>query len=711
MYLMIDNYDSFVYNLKAYFQELGREILVKRCDEITLEEIRQMQPDGIVLSPGPKRPWDAQLCMEIVERFQGKIPILGVCLGHQVLGHSCGATVQKGVRPMHGKVTEIYHKGTGLFAGLPERFQVTRYHSLIVKKDSIPQEYQVDALAEDGAVMGISHKTLPLYGVQFHPEAVLTEYGHELLENFCRLTEAWQKHQLKGERSREQKNLKLEKQKTIWKNRTDGEGKQPGSMSRIVKKLEEYIPAAELFRYFQKEADCVFLDSSLVNQLGRYSIIGRCPYEKLVKDGDRFTVNGVPEKECSFEEYMKAYLEQHIDQNETGLPIVSGAIGYFSYDYGREQQKVVSGEPDIVSIPEAAVTFYDSFIIEDCQKKEIYLVTNGMTKDAKGLLQETEEICAQISKKLKCEDSGEKGKDGVPAAAQEICGEKEISEFTDENPVREKKEITITPNFEKEEYKQAVADMIQYIIEGDIYIANMTQQLTIESSKDPLDVFYDLRRDNPSPFGGYLNYGDYQIVCASPERFLKMKEHKVNTRPIKGTRKRGETPEEDRMMREELQNSGKDQSELLMIVDLERNDLNRVCVPGSVKVTELFTVEEYATVFHLVSDIEGQLQEGKNVMDLLESAFPGGSITGAPKYRAMEIIDELEHGRRNLYTGSIGYLTLDGACDFNIVIRTALHKNGRYYLGVGGGITAESDLEFEYDETLQKAKAVLEALQ
>ena len=145
-------------------------------------------------------------------------------------------------------------------------------------------------------------------------------------------------------------------------------------------------------------------------------------------------------------------------------------------------------------------------------------------------------------------------------------------------------------------------------------------------------------------------------------------------------------------------------SELLMIVDLERNDLNRVCHPGSVKVTQLFTVEEYATVFHLVSDIEGNLEEGKTVMDLLEAAFPGGSITGAPKYRAMEIIDELGNNKRNLYTGSIGYLTLDGDCDFNIVIRTALHKNGMYYLGVGGGITAESDLEFEYEETLQRAQ-------
>ena len=189
MYLMIDNYDSFVYNLKAYCQELGRDILVRRSDEITLADIQAMQPQGIILSPGPKRPWDAQLCVDTVKRFGGKIPLLGVCLGHQVLGHCAGATVEKGVRPMHGKVTRVHHNGTGLFAGLPREFDVTRYHSLVVRQETLPEDYQVDCVAEDGAVMGLSHRTLPLFGVQFHPEAVLTQYGHELLENFCRLAE------------------------------------------------------------------------------------------------------------------------------------------------------------------------------------------------------------------------------------------------------------------------------------------------------------------------------------------------------------------------------------------------------------------------------------------------------------------------------------------------------------------------------------------
>ena len=397
-----------------------------------------------------------------------------------------------------------------------------------------------------------------------------------------------------------------------------------------------------------------------------------------MKDGEKFFINEKEETGITFEDYLRNYLRDHVDQNESELPLVSGAVGYFSYDYGRKLQGVPSGEKDLVEIPDAVLTFYDVYLIEDCHQKETYLVANGITVDASEKIREMEQKIWQRTER--------KEEQRVPH------------------------NIIVTPNFEKEEYKKTVDDMIHYIIEGDIYITNMTQQLTIESDKAPLDVFYDLRKNNPSPFGGYMDHGDFQIVCASPERFLKMKKGHVNTRPIKGTRKRGATLEEDLLMRTELENSEKDKSELLMIVDLERNDLNRVCKPGSVKVTELFTVEEYATVFHLVSDIEGALEEGKNFVDLLEAAFPGGSITGAPKYRAMEIIDELEHGKRNLYTGSIGYLTLDGDCDFNIVIRTALHKDGKYFLGAGGGITAESDLEFEYEETLQKAKAILEAL-
>ena len=467
---------------------------------------------------------------------------------------------------------------------------------------------------------------------------------------------------------------------------------------RIIKELTPYIPAVEIFRIYEREPGAAFLDSSLVNELGHYSVIGRCPYLKLVKDGKTFTINGKLETETTFEDYMREYLNTHEDKNDSRLPLVSGAVGYFSYDYGRKQMGVPSGEKDLVTIPEAVLTFYDCFVVEDCQEKRTYLVSNGISGNA----------AAQIGAMEKAIlESAEAGKPEEP----EIGEKKKFGNgMITENSHREKFKIQVHPNFEKEEYKQAVDRMIQYIIEGDIYIANMTQQLTIESEKQPLDVFYDLRKNNPSPFGGYLDFGDYQIVCASPERFLKMKDRHVNTRPIKGTRKRGATPEEDEMLRQELADSGKDKSELLMIVDLERNDLNRVCTPGSVKVTELFTVEAYATVFHLVSDIEGTLEDGKNVMDLLEATFPGGSITGAPKYRAMEIIDELETVRRGLYGGATGYVDFSGDMDFCITIRTMIKKADKVYIQAGAGIVADSNPESEYNECCNKARALAKVL-
>lgn len=451
---------------------------------------------------------------------------------------------------------------------------------------------------------------------------------------------------------------------------------------RLIREFEHYPAAEQIFRLVYNRKDAVFLDSSLKNHLGRYSVIGLDPYMKLIK-GKEFTVNGQVCEEC-FETFVKNYLKEHKEENSTGLPLISGAIGYFTYDYGREKEGVISRHKKEADIPDCVIIFYDSFIIEDHEKKRLYLVANGHGQDCRGGMEALEKLLKEAEKQKPAE------------FLREGKGPSERAE--------------VTANFTKTEYMNAVDQMIRYIIEGDIYIANMTQQLRIESSMHPYAMFERLRASNPSPFGGYFNYGDFQIVSASPERFLQMRAGKVQTRPIKGTRKRGSTPEEDRELKRELELSEKDKSELLMIVDLERNDLNRVCVPGSVEVTELFSVETYATVFHLISNVVGELRPELTVMDLLEAAFPGGSITGAPKLRAMEVIDELEHGRRNLYTGSIGYISLDGDCDFNIVIRTALYQNGVYHLGAGGGITCESELEFEYEETLQKARALLKVL-
>lgn len=448
-------------------------------------------------------------------------------------------------------------------------------------------------------------------------------------------------------------------------------------MNRFILKLDDYKKAGDIFDIFYKENNAVFLDSSLENNMGNYSIIALNSYLNLTVIENDLYVNGKHSK-LSFEEYLKKYIDENKDYNDTDLPIVSGAIGYLSYDYGMKNENISTRHKDDTNVPQCIFNFYDNFIIEDIKNKETYIIGNGVVEDSIKSVREIENKIKSYKDKFQINNSDY--------------------------------EIEVSANFEKDEYKNAVDKMIQYIIEGDVYIANMTQQLKVHSKKPPYSVFKTLRSNNPSPFGGYMNYGDFKIVSASPERFLKMKDSIISTRPIKGTRPRGKDLKEDNEFRNELKNSEKDRSELLMIVDLERNDLNRVCEKGSVIVDELFTVEEYATVFHLVSEIRGKLKEGLNVVDLIEAAFPGGSITGAPKIRAMEIIDELENGRRGIYTGSFGYITLDGNCDLNIIIRTALYKDDHYYLGVGGGITCESDLEFEYEETLQKAKALLEAM-
>ena len=448
-------------------------------------------------------------------------------------------------------------------------------------------------------------------------------------------------------------------------------------MSTTFQKLPFYKKASDLFSLFKEEPQAVFLDSSLENTLGQYSIICLNPYLTISEENGTCFCNQIPQQE-SFEDCLSRYLREHEEDNPTHLPLIAGAVGYLTYDYGRKFENIPSRHPKNIQMPDAFFTFYDNFIIEDIKEKKLWLTACGKTGDPRTSMSKI------LTKIRNCPPSPLPRRHGQTA------------------PFR--------PNFEKEEYKQAIDRMISYIVQGDIYIANMTQQLQVTSKADPYLAYSYLRTHNPAPFGAYLNYGTFQILCASPERFLQVQDGIVQTRPIKGTRKRGTTPREDEALRQELEGSQKDRSELLMIVDLERNDLNHVCRPGSVKVTENFAVEAYATVFHLVSTIEGKLKKECDLTDLIRAAFPGGSITGAPKIRAMEIIDELEHDRRGLYTGSIGYLSLDGSCDLNIVIRTAVHQDGIYTLGVGGGITCESDLEFEYEETLQKAKAVLEAL-
>ena len=442
-----------------------------------------------------------------------------------------------------------------------------------------------------------------------------------------------------------------------------------------VRRLNKYVDEFDVFMRFHEYKDIAFLDSSLKDSRGRYSIIGLNSYLKVEIDDD-LKVNDTIIEEDSFQ-YLNKLFKDNYEKNDTELPIISGAIGYFSYDFGRKIESLPSTAIDDINIPKCILNFYDNFIIIDNKEKEIYVTAVGKLIDCDRSIDKIEKI---IYSDYIIEDDKE-----------EYC-------------------IEIKSNFEKDQYLKTIDKVKNYIEEGDIYICNLTQRLKVKSNKKPIDVFSKLRRINPSPFGGYIDYDDFKIVSSSPERFLRMKNGYIETVPIKGTRRRGSNKEEDNILREELRNSEKDKSELLMIIDLERNDLSKVCKENSIKVKELFSIEEYATVFHLVTKVTGEIKEDKTVIDLIKATFPGGSITGAPKIRAMEIIEELEGVRRGIYTGVLGYIGFDNSCDLSIIIRTILFKEDYGYIGVGGGITYESDRDFEFEETIQKARALLEAM-
>jgi anthranilate/para-aminobenzoate synthase component I len=271
--------------------------------------------------------------------------------------------------------------------------------------------------------------------------------------------------------------------------------------------------------------------------------------------------------------------------------------------------------------------------------------------------------------------------------------------------------IELTPNLTQTAFEEMVRQCKEYIMAGDIYQANLSQRLSAAiSTLDPLRLYAILREINPSPFAAFLDFGDVQMVGSSPERLVSLREGVAETRPIAGTRKRGTSNEEMQELSAELLMNEKERAEHIMLLDLERNDLGRVCDYGTVDINELMVVEEYSHVIHIVSNIRGSMSKGKDCFDLVRAMFPGGTITGVPKVRCMEIIDELEPVARGPYTGSLGYISNAGDMDLNIIIRTLVIKDGMAHIQVGAGIVADSDPTREYFETLQKAEALRKAL-
>lgn len=446
----------------------------------------------------------------------------------------------------------------------------------------------------------------------------------------------------------------------------------------IIREYNTNLSSNELFIQFRDQEHVMFLDSARDKAtLGRYSILVSQPRLLIQSKGTKIRVDGQEISGDPFES-LRDLLNRYHKTYESDLPFIGGFVGFLSYDLKAFVEELEVTVTDDIDMPDMFFGLYDGGLIYDHMNEKVYL-TDACIDDAyEGRIQRMIEIIEsnKINIDLKEHQS--------PAL--------------------------IKSNFEKEPYKAAITKVRDYIRSGDIYQANMTQRFQAPLRDDPFDLYQKLRSLNPAPFASYIDFGSGHVLSSSPERFIKMTDRVIETRPIKGTMPRSSDPAVDQANKETLKNSLKDQSELLMIVDLERNDLSRIAKTGSVEVTELFKLESYATVHHLVATVKAEVDEDKDVVDCLKATFPGGSITGAPKIRAMEVIDELEPTARGLYTGSIGYIDLNHNLDLNIVIRTFIVKNEMAYFQAGGGIVWDSDPELEYQESLDKAFALKKTL-
>jgi para-aminobenzoate synthetase len=630
--LLVDNYDSFTHNLAHYLAEVtGCAPTVLRNDDPALAPGLLAEFDNVVVSPGPGTPeHDADLgfARELIARCE--LPLLGVCLGHQAIAYLHGAKVRRADEPRHGRTSPVEHDGTRLFAGLPSPFRAVRYHSLTVT--DLPDSLEATAWTPDGVLMGLQHRTKPLYGVQFHPESIRTEHGHRLLRNFTDLTPTHTRPVITTTAARS----------------------TPEPIAVHVRRMPTtHEPEAVFDQLFRTAEYAFWLDS---NGIDRFSIMGSASRCLFASDG-------------SFFDRLAGELDAVTATADVPFDFTLGWVGYLGYELKSECGGDVAHRSPY---PDAAMMFADRAVVFDHEENTTYVL--ALDPARLSILDPVSNV------------------DSVPPAPH--------------GPE------TVSLRDDRERYLDAITACQQAIVEGETYEVNLTNKITVDAEVDPWPAYRFLRSTSPAPFGALLKFGDLHVLSTSPERFLRIDRHGVvESKPIKGTRPRGTTPSRDAELREELRTSEKDRSESLMIVDLVRNDLARMAEVGSVRVPTLFDVESYATVHQLVSTITARLRSDASPVDCVRSAFPPGSMTGAPKIRTMRIIDRLEGAARGVYSGALGYFSLSGAVDLSVVIRTAVVTPGRVDYGVGGAVVALSDPDGEYEETAVKATALLALFQ
>jgi para-aminobenzoate synthetase component 1 len=463
----------------------------------------------------------------------------------------------------------------------------------------------------------------------------------------------------------------------------------------LVEELPPDWEAEDAFLQLAGLPYCVFLDSAMRQPaLGRYSFVAADPFECLVvapdgSDGLRLLADR-----------LKQYTAVHVPDLP---PFQGGVAGLFSYDLGHSLEKTPFALFDEFRVPALALGIYDVVVAFDHETHRAWIISQGLpeTVPARRRVRAAKRL-AQIHELL---SSSRRSSDPQASRAIAVLSPGQLSP---RYPVGDMPGLT--SNFSKKGYLDAVQRVIDYIEAGDVFQANLSQRLLMPMRENSVSLYRRLRQCNPAVMGGYFDLGGFQILSASPERFVRVSDGVVEARPIKGTRPRTGDPALDAAAQSELLASAKDRAENVMIVDLLRNDLGRVCSPGTVRVSQLCEIETCPYVYHLVSAVCGQLQPERSAVDLLRAALPGGSITGAPKIRAMEIIAELEPTARGAYCGALGYVGFDGWADLNILIRTITAGRGWWQFPVGGGIVAESQPEQEYEETWHKAEGLLRTL-
>ena len=684
--LLIDNYDSFTCNLYHLI------LSVNGCAPTVIpNDARDWHPeillrfDNIVISPGPGRPdhdRDFGICRDAV--LQNTVPVLGICLGHQGICHLHGGHVGLAAHARHGRRSRITHNGTGLFEHIPSPFTAVRYHSLAV--DRLPETLVATAHAEDGTIMGIRHRTLPQWGVQFHPESIGTAFGHQLFENFDKLTKDWNRchNRSPSVASSEKPAVSVS-------------SAHPERTSLILHHRRlPYEPDSEhvFDTCFRHHTHAIWLDSNRSGYgSGRFSFMGCAdgPLGRIAK-ADIATrsvhitdFSGAHTVRHSFFEWLDEDLEKNrISGNGIDIPFefALGWMGYIGYEMKADNTANLAHPSPY---PDATLLFCDRGIVIDHQEKQTPLLA--------------------LSEK----NADEAAVKWLADTENRLHSFRHADIRLPEPPSH----LPIKAPFRLRHNKRTSIDLIlksqNHIRQGETYEVCLTNTAIGQTDADPWTAYRILRRNNPSPYGAYLQLNDLHILSCSPERFLKIaRDRTTESKPIKGTRPRSADPEKDRQLYEALVSSEKERAENLMIVDLVRHDLGQTATPGSVAVPKLFAIESYQTVHQLVSTITSTIREDSSPCQCIRAAFPGGSMTGAPKLRTMEILDSLEGAARGIYSGVIGYFSLCGAVDLSIVIRTLVMSHGTMTFGVGGAITALSDPEEEFEETRVKAKAFLD---